>query len=194
MKMKFAAFLLMALSRVILLPTGCVINTHSNVDVFADHLVTERLLDCALVRITQARYIKSRYNNMLKMNEVLYIVDGIVECAISESTLTRLPVGTPVRDVELVDDVVYTKKILEKMDAFDSLPVELKYAYGFFDETPPPDGVANTPAAGKIHSPSTHWLFSEFYNPDVPIEETDIVEAFRKRAFKAEQHSIGNRK
>ena len=172
--------------------SGCVINTHSNVDVLADHLVTERLVNCALVRITHARYVKSRYNNLLKMNEVLYIVDGIVECAISESTSTRLPVGTHVRDVELVDDVVYSKKILNQMAALDFMPVELKYAYGFFDETPPPDGVTNIPAAGNIHSPATHWLFSELYNPDVTMTDADIVKAFRKRAVKAEKHSRGN--
>ncbi len=174
-----------------LLPIGCHVNTYSNIDAIADNLVAERLLDCALVRIVQSRYVKSKYNHLLKTNEVLYIVDGIVECAISESTLKRLPVGTLVRDVDLVDDEVYANRILDKMATSDSMSVESKCAYGFFDETPPPDGIVNVPVAGSISLPSVHWLFSEFYSPDVPLKDSDIVVAFRKRAVKSERHSNG---
>ena len=184
-------FSCVAFSFTMSLPTGCVVDTKSNINNLAVCLVAERLSDCALVKITQARYVKSRYNDLLNMNEVLYVVDGVVECVISESALTRLPPGTAVRDIQLVDDVVCSKKILDKMAALESMPVELKYTYGFFEETPPPDDIVNRPVAGSIYSPSAHWLFSEFYSPDIPMQDTDIIKAFRTRAIKSERHSKG---
>ena len=99
--LKFCSLLAM-----LFLPIGCASNSNSSkAEGIVNSLVSERLKDSCLVKITEARYEKSKYNTNLKMNNVLYVVEGIVECAISESVAEKLPVGTTVRSVELVDDV-----------------------------------------------------------------------------------------
>ena len=74
----------------------------------------------------------------------------------------------------------------------DNIAAEKSLGYAFFYETPPPEGEPNIPVAGWFDDPIFIWQGSESYNPDIPIEEVDIVEAFRKRAVKAEKHSRGN--
>lgn len=165
---------------IILVSTGCVVGGRRHkINNLADRLVSEYCDDCVLVKITKARYIKKTVNNH---HHVLLVFDGVVEDVISESTKDKLPVGTYVRNVDLVDDEDLTKKLLGKMNESDSLAIILGYSYAFFDEVQPPDGIQVIPVAGCFYPVFDCWLGSEDYDPEIPMEESDIVEAFRRRA------------
>lgn len=111
---------------------GCITNNQeANIDVVIDRILSENLKERALVRVTDVRYVRSDYNPNLKTNNVVRIIDGSVECALSKSIATKFPVGTPVRHVELVDDVTSTQKILRKMGDSDSVPLTYNHTYAF---------------------------------------------------------------
>lgn len=154
--------------------------------------ISDKLTDYCLAKITRAYYKKGEYNGNLKMHNVLLVLDGIIECGISKTVLQKLPKGTLVRSTILVDDKAKSLEIMRRMNGADNIAAEKSLGYAFFYETPPPEGEPNIPVAGWFDDPIFIWQGSESYNPDIPIEEVDIVEAFRKRAVKAEQHSRGN--
>ena len=163
---------------------GCITNNQeANIDVVIDRILSENLKECALVRITDVRYVRSDYNPNLKTNNVVRIIDGSVECALSKSIATKFPVGTPVRDVELVDDVTSTQKILRKMGDSDSVPLTYSHTYAFFDEISVPDGTKLTHIPGCIYPALFYWMGCEFYNQELPITEQQILDAFRKKAI-----------
>jgi hypothetical protein len=181
--LKFCSLLAM-----LFLPIGCASNSNSSkAEGIVNSLVSERLKDSCLVKITEARYEKSKYNTNLKMNNVLYVVEGIVECAISESVAEKLPVGTTVRSVELVDDVSWTRKILAQMNGSDSIRIEPRYSYAFFYEYPPPDSPVRAPISGWFDAPG-FWIATEFYDPDVTIDDDAFINAFRIRAVSPKFH------
>lgn len=163
---------------------GCITNNQeANIDVVIDRILSENLKECALVRVTDVRYVRSDYNPNLKTNNVVRIIDGSVECALSKSIATKFPVGTPVRDVELVDDVTSTQKILRKMGDSDSVPLTYSHTYAFFDEISVPDGTKLTHIPGCIYPALFYWMGCEFYNQELPITEQQILDAFRKKAI-----------
>ncbi len=172
----------------LIIPTGCAFNSNSpKAEGIINSLVSERLKDSCLVKITEARYEKSKFNPNLKMNNVLYIVEGIVECAISKSVAEKLPAGTTVRSVELVDDVSWARKILTQMKGSDSISIEPPYAYAFFYEYPQPNNLARAPISGWFDAPD-FWIATEFYDPDVTIKDEAFINAFRIRAVTPKFH------
>ena len=154
-------------------------------------LISEKLKDYCLAKITRACYKKSEYNDNLKMHNVLLVLDGIIECSMSKTVLQKLPKGTVVRSTILIDDKAKSMELLTRMNGTDNIAAEKSLGYAFFYEIPPPEGAPNIPVAGWFDDPMFIWRGSESYNPDVPIEEADIVEAFRKRAVKSELLSGG---
>ncbi len=170
------------------LPMGCAFDSNnSKVDGIINSLLSEQLKDCCLVKITGARYEKSEYNRNIGMNNVLRVVEGVVECAISKSVAEKLPVGTTVRSLVLIDDVSGTRKILTQMNGSDSICVEPPYSYAFFCEYPPPDSLVKTPISGWFDAPG-FWIATEFYDPDVAIDDETLINAFRGRAVTPKFH------
>ena len=168
------------LALIISVSTGCIVNEHQlEVNTFADRLVSEYYDDCVLVKITEARYVKSTVNNH---HDILLVIDGVVDCVPSETTKKKLSVGTSVRNVELVDNEDLTRKLLDKMKESDTISIELGYTYAFFSEVSPPDGRSNIPVAGCMYPLMTCWLGCEFYDPAIQIDEQIIIFAYQRRA------------
>ena len=167
---------------------GCIITDRQlEINTLADRLVSEYCDDCVLVKITEARYAKNTINNQ---QEVLLVVEGVVEDVISESTMKKLPVGTAVRNVELVDDEDLARQLLDKMKESNTIPIELDYTYAFFNEVSPPDGRSNIPVEGCSYPLMACWIGCEFYDPDIPIDEQTIISAYRRKVVKQENDWI----
>lgn len=170
------------LAMIMSLSIGCIITDRQlDINTLADRLISEYCDDCVLVRITAARYTKNTISNQ---NEVLLVIDGVVDGAISESIMKKIPVGTPVRNVELVDNEDLARQLLGKMKESNTIVIELGYKYAFFTEVSPPDSRNNIPVEGCIYPLIACWMGCDFYNPDIPIDEQTIMRAYLRKARK----------
>ena len=162
------------------LSAGCIITeSQYEINALADRLIFDYCDDCALIMIDEARYVKSTVGNS---NVVLLVVDGIVECGISESVTEKLTGGTPVRYVNLVDDEDLTRKLLAKMNTSNSIVIELNYSYAFFSSVPSPDECKRVLIEGCVYPLMACWQACEFYDPNIPMDELSIVREYRKMA------------